>query len=145
MISTSVMKTIIYAILLSGLVACQEEEVGKLCLEPPCGDIDQNTFNIVLATDRKNVITNVELHVDGDNVPLSFGKDIEAIQLYGCWNHTDLRPTPSSNNTITYSFNQQEKIAQIDGSIFSNVMVIEFRSDSVLNYDYKPCDDTPDF
>ena len=140
------MKKILSVIFVMCLVACEEEGVEKTCLPPPCGVINDETFNISFVyegdlNDYKS--DSIVWTVAGKSTELSLAGDTQG---YSCWNQTEIYPSVSLLNSITYVRNGYAFKINIDGAkIQTNSIRVDLLLSGVESYYdwFNECNDTP--
>lgn len=117
-----------------------------LCIEGPCGQINENAFNISILVPDNSSVENVVLTVnqESENISLA-GLDADRGQVRSCWFATALRPTPSLVSSVSYTLDGEPRQAAIEGStIMTDAMIIEISRNQVMYYDHvADCQDTP--
>ena len=136
------------------VVNCNNDDDGteSLCIQSPCGTIDELETNITINIDElvniNNVseeITNVSLKVDDTNIPIDVsGINIQSGSFYSCW-----ATIPSNNITsLNFTLNETEYELPFEDSLSSNILeLVILQSDDeyfIDIYSYVECDDTPD-
>lgn len=130
-------------IAISILVSCGEDQVPKICLEAPCGEVDSATNNIsVLLMNPDDNVTNVNLVIDEELTSLSLdGIDYENSKFSSCW-----QTIPEFNDDsiviIGYELDGEQIIGFANHKLTSsNFLILQISGDAAILQDYEKCID----
>lgn len=129
------MKNVLLAFFLTCLMACEEDEVQRSCLPPPCGTIDDEQFNISFVYEGElgaYESDSIVWTVGATSIELSLAGDTKG---YSCWNQTELYPSVSLLNSINYVRDGQVFKIDIDGGrIQTNTIRVDLLLSGMESY-----------
>lgn len=136
------MGILLVIILLQVLISCNEEKVQKLCLQPPCGTVDESQTNLTILVTGGVVPTEASLSIDDEEITLTLdGLDLDEHQQFTCW-QTIPEITSSSVVILGYVLGGDVVIGSLNSSFISkNELVITIDGDAAALTDYEECID----
>ncbi|WP_462252637.1 hypothetical protein [Ekhidna sp.] len=136
------MKSITQLMLITGLLfSCKDSDMPSLCLEPPCGSIDPNSYNLTVRIENPDItVTNLILAVNEDETTISLDaiNQSEGI-VNSCWTSI---PEISSGDIVVigYLLDGEETFGAANANLFSsNLLMLEISDDSAILSDYIEC------
>ena len=123
--------------------SCEDDSPEPSCIEPPCGTIDNSSYNLTIQTaNPSNEVTSALIIIDNVEIILSLdGLNPDESIFYTCWQTI---PEITANSTVKFSYelNGEPIFGVLNTTLISeNQVVIQIDGDSVILLDYEVCVD----
>ena len=124
------------------LVACNQDEIKPICIEPPCGVIDETSTNLTLQIRGESVPSSAFVSIDDQEISLSLdGIDIEQGVVNSCW-QTIPDITTESVVILVYELNGEPIVGILNPQfVRGNMVTIIIEGDGAIMKNYVECQD----